>query len=430
MRLCRIASRIRVFYSERSCWFPPSPSQKIRKSTVSLITTQSEFQELCDEIRAGGAVAFDTEFVSESYYRPRLCLLQFGLPSGRCACVDPFLIEDLTDWWEIMVDDVTTVVVHGGREEIRFCQFATNRRPRRLIDVQVAEGLRSRGYPLSHANLISRVLGRSIQHGKETRTDWQFRPLATQQIDYAQEDVRHLLAAWDTQQASLRDAARLDWALAEIERLIDGVLAEEDREGWLRLPGYGRLSRREMAAARAIFQWRDAEAARLNRPPRRILRDDLVVELAHRQPKSVRELNMTRDMNRRDYQQYADQLVELIQKAGELPNDQLPPKSNGAAHPAQDEVLARILGLALANQCQELGLSMTLVATAADLKDFVRWHVFEQRQGPLPKLMSGWRADVCGQLLADVLDGRVTLRVSDPKSEFPLEFVRETPRCP
>lgn len=371
-------------------------------------------------------VAFDTEFVSESYFRPRLCLLQFALPSGESFGVDPFAVHDLDRWWEIMIDRQTTVIVHGGREEIRFCQFATKQRPRQLVDVQIAEGLRSRGFPISHTNLVSRVLNRSIQHGKETRTDWMHRPLTEPQINYALEDVRHLPAVWKRQKESLAECGRLSWAEAEIERFIDYVLAEEDRDGWLRLPGYGRLNRREMAVARALYQWRSQEAERLDKPQRRLLRDDLIVELAQRQPKTVRELNMTRDMNRRDYQQHAETLIRIIQEAVDLPADRLPEKSGGAGHPAQDEVLAKILGLALANRCQELGLSMTLVATSADLKDFVRWHVFENRQTEVPRLMQGWRAEVCGQLLADVLDGNVTLRVCDPQSEYPLAFARET----
>jgi len=371
-------------------------------------------------------VAFDTEFVSESYFRPRLCLLQFALPSGECFGVDPFSVRDLAAWWEIMTDRETTIIVHGGREEIRFCQFATNIRPHCLVDVQIAEGLRSRGFPISHTNLVTRVLDRTIQHGKETRTDWLHRPLTDRQINYALEDVRHLPAVWQTQKASLESTGRLSWATAEFERFIDYVLAEEDRDGWLRLPGYGRLNRREMAVARSLYQWRSTEAERLDKPQRRVLRDDLLIELAQRQPKNIRELNMTRDMNRRDYQQHAETFIQIIQDALQLPADQLPQKPSGPGHPAQDEVLAKILGLALANRCQELGLSMTLVATSSDLKDFVRWHVFENRQTAIPRLMQGWRAEVCGQLLADVLDGKVTLRVQNPKSEYPLTFGRET----
>lgn len=388
---------------------------------MSLITQQSEFDHLCQRISAAGIVAFDTEFVSESYYRPRLCLLQFAF-ADEIVAVDPFEVSDLSRWWEIMADDQTTVVVHGSREEVRFCQFAIQARPRRLVDVQIAEGLRSRGFPMSHTNLISRVLNKTIAHGKQTRTDWERRPLTEQQLKYALEDVRYLIRVWQTQQKSLEQSQRLSWAEAEFETFIDHVFAEEDREGWLRLPGFSRLSPRDMATASALYLWRDQIAAQRNKPPRRILRDDLLVDVAKRQPQSVDELNMVRDMNRRDYQQYAEEILNVVHEAVEIPKSQLPSKSKGRHYPSQDEVLARILGLALANRCQELGISMSLVGTSSDLKELVRWHLFDNQQGPCPKLLNGWRKDVCGKMLTDVLDGKVSLRVGDPHSENPLEF--------
>ncbi len=104
-------------------------------------------------------------------------MLQFAY-DDVIAGVDPFEVHDLSKWWEIMADDTTTVVIHGGREEVRFCQFAIQKRPQKLVDVQIAEGLRSRGFPISHTNLVNRVLGKSVKHGKETRTDWERRPLS------------------------------------------------------------------------------------------------------------------------------------------------------------------------------------------------------------------------------------------------------------
>ena len=86
---------------------------------MTLITDQKAFNKFCDHIEASGIVGFDTEFVAESYYRPRLCLLQFATPD-ETACVDPFKVHDLSPWWKLMVDDATTVIIHGGREEIRF----------------------------------------------------------------------------------------------------------------------------------------------------------------------------------------------------------------------------------------------------------------------------------------------------------------------
>ncbi|MCA9088338.1 MAG: HRDC domain-containing protein [Planctomycetaceae bacterium] len=391
---------------------------------MSLITTQPEFDALCERIRAAGRVAFDTEFVAESYYRPRLCLLQFGLPDGE-VCVDPFEVHDLSAWWDIMADEETTIIIHGGREEVRFCYFATQRPPGKLIDVQIAEGLLSRGFPISHGNLVQRVLGKSV-HGKETRSDWERRPLTPHQLEYAAEDVRHLIDIWTKQEQQLKKLGRLDWAWTEFQRFVNDIVADENRPGWLRLPSVARLKSRELAVAQALFNWRDKRASDLDKPARFILRDDLLMELAKRAPRTVKDLNVTRGMNRRDYQRLADEMLEVIASAANLPDDQLPPRVTNPQHPQQDEVLGRILGLALANRCQELGLSMSIVGTSADLNNVVRWYLLEQDSAPPPKLLDGWRKELCGELLTDVLEGNVVLRVANPRSDDPLTFERYT----
>ena len=391
---------------------------------MSLITTQPEFDALCERIRAAGRVAFDTEFVAESYYRPRLCLLQFGLPDGE-VCVDPFEVHDLSAWWDIMADEETTIIIHGGREEVRFCYFATQRPPGKLIDVQIAEGLLSRGFPISHGNLVQRVLGKSV-HGKETRSDWERRPLTPHQLEYAAEDVRHLIDIWTKQEQQLKKLGRLDWAWTEFQRFVNDIVADENRPGWLRLPSVARLKSRELAVAQALFNWRDKRASDLDKPARFILRDDLLMELAKRAPRTVKDLNVTRGMNRRDYQRLAGEMLEVIASAANLPDDQLPPRVTNPQHPQQDEVLGRILGLALANRCQELGLSMSIVGTSADLNNVVRWYLLEQDSAPPPKLLDGWRKELCGELLTDVLEGNVVLRVANPRSDDPLTFERYT----
>ena len=86
---------------------------------TDLIGSQERFDALCDEMAKHGVVAFDTEFVSESYYRPKLCLVQLATPEGAYL-VDPLAIPDMSRWWQLMMDEQTTIIVHGGREEIRF----------------------------------------------------------------------------------------------------------------------------------------------------------------------------------------------------------------------------------------------------------------------------------------------------------------------
>src|SRR5262245_8090596 len=156
-----------------------------------LITDQSRFDELCEHIRQSGEVAFDTEFLSEHTYRPELCLLQFATHK-RSAAVDPYQVRDLSAWWKLMAGPNVTVVVHGGREEVRFCLWNAGARPPRLFDVQIAEGLLSRAFPLNYNAIVSRELNVRT-HGKETRTDWRRRPLTDRPIAYPIEDVEHLL---------------------------------------------------------------------------------------------------------------------------------------------------------------------------------------------------------------------------------------------
>lgn len=394
--------------------------------TTSLITEQSAFDELCDHIVQSGAVAFDTEFVSEFTYRPELCLVQLATRE-RCVAVDPYEVTDLSRWWEIMADDQTSIIVHGGREEVRYCLAFAAAPPGKLWDVQVAEGLRSRSFPLGYEALVKRVLGRTA-HGRETRTDWRRRPLTEPQIAYALDDVHHVLEIWDKQRRSLQSQKRLHWVEAEFQRMIDEVAAERGPNAWQRLPGLQRLSSKELAVVKAIYEWRDAEGAARNRPVRKILRDDLVVELARRRPTTEADLLACRDLNRPEYKKAAPAMLEAIAGGMATPSAACPtlPKSLDDDKSHDEQVVGQLLGLALANRCAELNVAMALVGKVADLRHLVRWHVHGEQDGEPPRLTAGWRAEVCGDLLTDVLDGRIALRVADPQSDHPLVFERRT----
>ncbi|QDU06918.1 ribonuclease D [Gimesia aquarii] len=390
-----------------------------------LIVQQSEFLALCDQILDAGIVAFDTEFVSEFTYRPELSLLQFAL-NGHTVAVDPYQVKDLSPWWDIMTNESTTVVVHGGREEVRFCRHFSGSKPNKLIDLQIAEGLRSRSFPISYTALVARVLNEKAG-SKETRTDWRRRPLTQQQIKYALDDVKYVLKIWRIQEKELRDLGRVEWAEAEFQRMIDEVNSEFHRENWRRLSGLHKLKPRELAIIRELFDWRDEVAQEKDQPARRILRDDLLIELARRKPATTQDLIATRDLNRKNMFKLAPEVVERIAKAQQIPNDKLPKLvENPNTQQNQDEqVIGKLLGIALANRCAEMNVSQTLVGTSADLRHLVRYHVYREHSEEKPRLMAGWRADVCGELLTDVLDGKISMRVADLESDHPLHFERQ-----
>lgn len=385
-----------------------------------LIEHQYDFLELCEHIREAGLVAFDTEFVSDAGYRSELGLLQFATRE-RCAAVDPLAIPSLGAWWDLMSDDSTTVVVHGGQAEVRFCIQQSGRIPQRLVDIQIAEGLRCRSYPLSYNSIVERVLGVVI-HSNQTRSDWLRRPLTREQLTYALDDVSHVLNIWEAQSHWLLSRKRMSWACAEFDRMCRDVWEDEQLEPWQRQSGVHRLSRRELATLQKLAAWREEEAAARNRPPRRILRDDLLMDLAKRRPATVQQALATRDLNRPEYKRVLPEMIQVIAEAGRIPEDRLPPRERQRDDASSDDqIISRLLGLALSNVCAEQDVAQTLAGTNRDLIELVRYVRCGERS-EVPLLLQGWRGELFGELLRKVLDGRVHFRVAPEGAATPLLF--------
>src|SRR5262249_34563429 len=157
------------------------------------------------------------EFVSEDTFDPVLCLVQVA-SGDRLALVDPFAIHDLTPFWDVVCDPSVEVVTHAAGEDLRICWLQAGRLPKRVFDVQLAAGMVGYGYPLSLKRLTSSVLGVSLSGG-ETRTDWRRRPLTPGQVEYALDDVRHLLGLADVLSKRLAKLDRATWACEEFAEL-------------------------------------------------------------------------------------------------------------------------------------------------------------------------------------------------------------------
>ena len=129
-------------------------------------------------------------------------------------------------------------------------------------------------------------------------------------------------------------------------------------------------------------------------------------------------------MNRRNYKQSASEFLKCIEKGLAIPEAELPHrlKSPKREDRKEEQILGQLLGIALSNRCAEINVARSLVGTSEDLRELVRWHLGNHDTAAPPKLAGGWRAEVCGNLLADLLDGRISLRVSDPHSSHPLVF--------
>ncbi len=383
-----------------------------------IVTRPEEVACVCAHLEASPRFGLDTEFVGEDSYRPELCLIQIATPE-RLILLDPFSAGPLEAVWNLLVDPAKEVVVHAGREEVRLCRLFAGRQPTRLFDLQIAAGLVGLSYPMGHAALVGQLLRINLAKS-ETLTEWRDRPLTERQIRYAFDDIRYLLPLQQELLGRLERLERMDWAKEEFHKLVANSIEEEPQlEKFRRLKGLGSLSRRQLAIVREIFHWREETADRLNRPPRTLCRDDLILEIARRNPSRSKDLAVVRGLPRRDH----EAILAAVDRGRKLPLDQCPAPLERELDPPQVGWLTSLLSAVLGQWCRETSLATTLAATVNDLKQLVRAHVYADQTAPASALDSGWRAQHVRPRLEEVLRGKKVLRVARPSASTPFELL-------
>ncbi len=391
-------------------------------SEHDFITTESQLGALVERLDQYDSLGFDTEFVSEHTYRSQLCLIQVAA-GDVLAVIDTLKVQELEPFWRLMTDPKRTTVVHAGREEMGFILQAIGERPAHLFDVQVAAGLVDHDYPAGYASIVRRVLGQPTNKG-ETRTDWRKRPLTPAQIEYALDDVRYLDALWKTLETRLEDRGRTAWMREEMLTWMDEVTASFTRKRWRRVSGLNGLKRRELAIARELWHWRDSLAESRDMPPKRVLRDDLIVELCKRKNTDPQQIAAVRGMQRSDLRHILPSIADAIERGLALPEDKLPGGERHKAPPPQLNVLGQFLATAVGGLCRQLEIAPSLVGTASDMRELLAYKLGHGQDDAPPTLTTGWRAEVVGDLIDDLLTGRASLRISDLQSRDPLVIDR------
>ena len=317
----------------------------------------------CDDVAASDQVGFDTEFVGEDTYIPHLCLVQVATPTALYV-LDPFDCGPLDDFWNLIADPNRLVVVHAGREEVRICNGAIGRPPGNLFDVQIAAGLVGLGYPLGYGPLVQSVLRKKLTKGA-TLTDWRRRPLSQEQIRYAYDDVRDLLALWKRIDAKLAKLDRSAWAKEEFGNFVrKSMLEGVEVERWRKLKGVSNLDSKRLAILRELYHLREEIASKRNRPARSVLRDDLLVEIAKRNPKDVNELSALRGLGRAD----VHAIVEAVERARVLPSADWPEESERDCDTHAVQLVSSLLSVVLSDWCGRQELTTPLVATSSDIR--------------------------------------------------------------
>jgi ribonuclease D len=387
----------------------------MEKIAPPYIDSPAKVSALIEELRPHKIIGLDTEFISEGRYEPHLCLLQ--LAAGEHVwIVDPLAIPKLDLLWNLLVEPGRELVAVAARQEIKFVEKGAGVPPAKVLDLQIAAGLIGYGYPLSHTNLVLRILGQKI-HGGESFTDWRKRPLTPLQLRYAADDVRYLLAMRENLLGRAAKMDRVAWIEGECAAMMTNVLREEER--W-RVSGSARLNRRQLAVLRELWRWRDHNARNMNLPAARVLGDSMLVEVAKRSPKTAEDLFALRGLDRKLLRDAERDILAAVNAALQLSDAQLPGHVR-RDDPPQVAVLTKLLSVAANGLAAEFHVDPALLATTSDLQELVRWKLDPEGNGGAV-LLEGWRGELIREPLLGILEGKRCVRVGDLSEDNPLMF--------
>ena len=376
------------------------------------ITHASELSELCEHLRDCPRLALDTEFVGEETFVPKLELIQVATEHTAAIIDFPAVLSRgaLDEFWAIVCDSRIQKIVHAGRQDLDLFAVHAGQIPKPFFDTQIAAAMVGFGPQVAYANLVQRVHGKRLDKA-HTFTNWSARPLSPDQLAYALEDVTFLLAIHDHLHAKLSKLDRLQWADEEFSRL-EGAVGEarrEPQERYQRIRGWDQLKPKSAAALRELTAWREGEAKRRNVPRGRVVRDEVLLQLARHPPRNQDELRNVRGLHASEIDRNGESILAVIQAAIALPSSAWPvlikerkpePESNGFVELLQAIVKARAL---------EEEIAPTLLATTADLQELVDPKT-NRSALDLP-LLKGWRRILVGELLLDALDGKIAVTV-------------------
>jgi ribonuclease D len=368
------------------------------------ITTTADLAAFCDRLSTQPFVAVDTEFMRETTYWPKLCLIQAEAPDGTGACIDP-LAEglDLAPFLAVLANPAIMKVFHAARQDLEiFVNLGVMPAP--LFDSQIAAMAAGFGEQVAYDALVRQML--KVDLDKSSRfTDWARRPLSENQLTYALADVTYLAKLFPLLRERLESQGRLQWVSGEMAALGDPANYDvEPENAWKRLKPR-RNTTKYLAVFKAVAAWRERTAQTRDQPRGRILKDEGIEEIATQLPTDAEGLNRLRSVPKGfSGSRFGPELLEAI-KAALGDHEAYAPvldKPKASATPANGAVV-ELLKVLLKARSEDAGVASKLIATVADLEK-----IASDDEAATPALQ-GWRREAFGEDALRLKRGEIAL---------------------
>ena len=372
---------------------------------MDLISTTDLLRETCARLAEQPFVTVDTEFMRETTYYPKLCLIQMAAPDGTAVLVDPLAPGiDLQPFIDLMADVRTVKVFHSARQDLEIVWLMGGILPHPFFDTQVAAMVCGYGDSVSYEQLVNDVAKAKID--KSSRfTDWSRRPLSDAQLTYALSDVTHLVTVYEVLVAELLRTDRGAWLDEEMAVLTSPETYRADpAQAWRRLSGRMRKPR-EIAVLMEVAAWREGEAQARNVPRGRVLKDEAVIDIASAAPRSADALGRLRtipagfERSRTGTDILAAVERGLSRDTGDIRLPERLRRSGG------NGAIVELLKVLLKAVCEAEGVAPKIIATVDDLEA-----IADDDAAEVPAL-DGWRRMLFGEKALALKQGRLALSV-------------------
>ncbi len=368
------------------------------------ITSTGALTDVCRQFAQHDYVTVDTEFLRESTFWPKLCLIQMAGPDD--AVIVDALAEgiDLSPFFELMADESVEKVFHAARQDIEIVWHLGNLIPKPVFDSQVAAMVCGFGDSISYDQLVGKVTGARIDKSHRF-TDWARRPLSEKQLTYALADVTHLRDVYQFLKAKLAEQQREDWVREEMAVLTSvDTYQLQPEDAWKRLKMRVRKPR-ELAVMQAIAAWREEEAQRRDMPRGRIIKDDTIYQIAAQQPTTETALANLRTIPRGfERSRAGEEILARVRMAQEIPDADLPAlPRNGNPAPNGSSAAVDLLKVLLKLTSEANGVATKIIATVDDLEK-----IAADDDADVAAL-KGWRRELFGDKALALKQGRVAL---------------------
>jgi ribonuclease D len=375
---------------------------------MELITTTNDLAEACDRLARHRYITVDTEFLRETTYYPLLCVAQ--LASAEEAVVVDAIAEglDLEPFYQLMANEQVLKVFHAARQDIEIVWHEAGLIPHPIFDTQVAAMVLGYGDSISYDQLVQRITGDALDKSHRF-TDWSKRPLSPAQVKYAISDVTHLRDVFEALDADLHKRGRAEWVGEEMEVLTSpDTYRVEPELAWQRLKTRARKPK-ELAVLMEVAAWREREAQTRDVPRGRVLKDDVVGEIAQQAPTTVERLAGLRSLPRGfERSKWGQDILQAVARGLARDPKSLPriERQRGGGNGAATVELLKVL---LRMTSERHAVAAKVIATIDELEQ-----IANDDNAEVPA-MHGWRRELFGDKALALKHGKLSLAVENGK---------------